>query len=67
MPKNSDILNGRPLSRYRVRNLKDSEVKFTHSQLNTEAEMTKLHMAIYVAFLDNIIPKKDIPASFQPQ
>ena len=52
---------------YRVRNLKDSEVKFTHSQLNTEAEMTKLHMAIHLTFLDNIIPKKDIPASFQPQ
>ena len=51
---------------YRVRQLIDSGVKFTHNQLNTEAEITKLHMAILLTLMDNIIPKFFIPASFQP-
>ena len=44
-----------------------SGVKFTHNQLNTEAEITKLHMAILLTIMDNIMPKFFIPASFQPQ
>ena len=52
---------------YRVRHLIYSGVKFTHNQLNTEAEITKLHMAILLTIMDNIMPKIFIPASFQPQ
>ena len=54
---------------YRVRQLIDSGVKFTHNQLNTEAEITKLHMAILLTLMDNIIPKffylSLIPASIE--
>ena len=33
-------------------------MKSTHSQRNTEAEVTKLHMAIHLTLMDNVIPKK---------